>query len=322
MEHGTTEPGTAGPESEAVPDRPAPAPGTPAPVTPATGAADEEHRPSPREQERERFRRSRRRRDTWIAALSTLAFLGLLAAAAVASPGWDRVHGLFLDAGEFRAALPEILQGFWLNVRMFLVAEALILLLGLAVALVRVTRAPGLQPLRLAATVYVDVFRGVPTLLLVFLVGFGLPALRLQGTPSQPWVLGVIALVLSYTAYVAEVLRAGLESVHPAQRHAARALGLSGSQTLRHVVLPQAVRNVLPPLLNDFIALQKDTALVAVLGPLEALRVAQIKADYDFNYTPYLGAALLFIAVTVPLTRVADRLQRRAAQRTRAEAAR
>ncbi|MDH6133311.1 polar amino acid transport system permease protein [Kitasatospora sp. MAA4] len=283
---------------------------------------DEDYRPSARERERERFRRSRRRRNTWIAALCTLFCLLALGAAAVASPGWERVHSLFLNGAEFRSTLPEILRGFWLNVQMFLIAEVLILGLGLLIALVRVTRAPGLQPLRLAATVYVDVFRGVPTLLLVFLIGFGLPALRLQGTPTQPWVLGVIALVLSYAAYVGEVLRAGLNSVHPAQRNAARALGLNERQTLRHVVLPQAVRNVLPPLLNDFIALQKDTALVAVLGPLEALRAAQIKADYDFNYTPYLGAALLFIAVTIPLTRFADRLQRRAAQRTWAEAGR
>ncbi|MFF0473137.1 amino acid ABC transporter permease [Streptomyces sp. NPDC004284] len=283
---------------------------------------DDTYRPSEHERERQRFRRSRRRRHTWISALCTVLALVALGAAAVASPGWERVNSLFLDGAELRAAFPELLRGFWLNIQMFLVAEVLILVLGLLIALVRVTRAPGLQPLRLAATVYVDVFRGVPTLLLVFLVGFGLPALQLQGTPSQPWVLGVIALVLSYAAYVGEVFRAGLNSVHPAQRNAARALGLNQRQTLRHVVLPQAVRNVVPPLLNDFIALQKDTALVAVLGPLEALRAAQIKADYDFNYTPYLGAALLFIAVTIPLTRFADRLQRRAAQRTWAETGR
>jgi polar amino acid transport system permease protein len=287
----------------------------------ATGE-DKGYRPTARQQERQRFRRSRKRRDTWIAALCTAAFLVVVCTAVVASPGWFRVHTLFLNGAEFRRTLPTILHGFWLNIQMFLIAEVLILVLGLLIALARVTRAPGLQPLRLAATVYVDVFRGVPTLLLVFLIGYGLPALQLQGTPSQPWVLGVIALVLSYAAYVAEVFRAGLNSVHPAQRNAARALGLSEPQTLRHVILPQAVRNVVPPLLNDFIALQKDTALVAVLGPLEALREAQINADYDFNYTPYLGAALLFIAVTIPLTRYADRLQRRAAQRQRAEAAR
>ncbi|MFD0149409.1 amino acid ABC transporter permease [Streptomyces sp. NPDC055721] len=296
----------------AVPDRSATSPDTP----------DTGYRPSDHERERQRYRRSRKRRHTWVSALCTVLGLVAVGAAAVASPGWERVDSLFLDGAELRSAFPDLLRGFWLNIQMFLVAEVLILVLGLLIALVRVTRAPGLQPLRLAATVYVDVFRGVPTLLLVFLVGFGLPALQLQGTPSEPWLLGVIALTLSYTAYVAEVFRAGLNSVHPAQRNAARALGLNERQTLRHVVLPQAVRNVLPPLLNDFIALQKDTALVAVLGPLEALRAAQIKADYDFNYTPYLGAALLFIAVTIPLTRFADRLQRRAAERTWAGAGR
>lgn len=280
------------------------------------------YRPSAAQQERERFRRSRKRRDQWIAALCTVGFVVAVAAGVVASPGWNQVHTLFLDHSEFTRTFPAILRGFWLNIQMFLIAEVAILVLGLLLAVVRVTRSPGLQPLRLAATLYVDVFRGVPTLLLVFLIGFGLPALKLQGTPSQPWVLGVIALVLSYTAYVAEVFRAGLNSVHPAQRNAARALGLNERLTLRHVILPQAVRTVVPPLLNDFISLQKDTALVAVLGPLEALRVAQINADYDFNYTPYLGAALLFIAITIPMTRYADRLQRRVAQRTWAEAGR
>ncbi|KOX16280.1 ABC transporter permease [Streptomyces sp. NRRL F-6491] len=283
---------------------------------PPVAPPDDAHRPSDHELERRGFRRSRKRRHAWTSSLCTVLGLAVLGVAAVTSPGWERVDSLFLDGAELRAAFPELLRGFWLNIQMFLIAEVLILVLGLLIALVRVSRAPGLQPLRLAAAVYVDVFRGVPTLLLVFLIGFGLPALQLQGTPSEPWVLGVIALVLSYAAYVAEVFRAGLNSVHPAQHNAARALGLNERQTLRHVVLPQAVRNVLPPLLNDFIALQKDTALVAVLGPLEVLRAAQIKADYDFNYTPYLGAALLFLAVTIPLTRFADRLQRRTARRT------
>jgi polar amino acid transport system permease protein len=276
------------------------------------GGAAQDYQPSPRQRERERYRRSRRIRNRWIAALCTLAFIALVCAAAVFSPGWSRVRGTFLSWPEFTRTFPATLGGFWLNVQMFLIAEALILVLGLAVALVRSTRSPGLLPLRLAATAYVDIFRGTPTLLIIFVVGFGLPALQLQGTPSQPWVLGVIALVLSYAAYVGEVFRAGLNSVHPSQRNAARALGLSEAQTLRYVVLPQAVRNVIPPLLNDFVALQKDTALVATIGPLEALRHAQISADYDFNYTPYLGAAVLFIAVTIPLARYTDRLQRRA----------
>ena len=276
--------------------------------------------PSAVQLERERYRTARRRRERLTAGVCALVLLVVVVAAVVSSPGWAEVHQKFLNGIEFRRYFGQILHGFWLNVQMFLVSEVLILALGLLIALVRVTRSPGLAPIRWAATAYVDVFRGVPTLLLIFLIGFGLPALQLQGTPSSPVVLGCIALVLSYGAYVGEVFRAGLNSVHPAQRNAAKALGLSERQTLRHVILPQAVRNVVPPLLNDFIALQKDTALVSTLGPLEALRVAQIGSYADFNYTPYLAAAVLFIAVTVPITRYADWLQRKAIERQWAEA--
>lgn len=278
-------------------------------------APPDDYAPSAHRRERLRHRRARRNRDRLIAAACTLAFAGVVGGAVVASPGWASVREKFLSGHEFAKSFPSILHGFWLNVQMFLVAEVLILLVGLLIAVLRSTSAPGLLPLRLAATAYVDVFRGTPTLLIIFVVGFGLPALQLSGTPRQPWILGVIALVLSYGAYVAEVFRAGLNSVHPSQRNAARALGLSQGQTLRYVVLPQAVRNVFAPLLNDFVALQKDTALVATIGPLEALRQGQIAADYDFNYTPYLGAALLFIAVTVPLARYTDHLQRRAMEK-------
>ena len=291
-------------------------------VTDTRMTDDDGYAPSAVRLDRERYRRGRRRRDGLIAVGCTVGFLVLVCVGLVASPGWSRVHEYFLNGTEFRRYFGKILDGFWLNVQMFVLCQIAILVLGLALALVRTTKAPGLAPLRWSAMLYVDVFRGVPTLLLVFLVGFGLPALQLQGTPSSPVVLGCIALVLSYTAYVGEVFRAGLNSVHPAQRNASRALGLSERQTLRHVILPQAVRNVVPPLLNDFISLQKDTALVAVLGPLEALRVAQINADYDFNYTPYLAAALLFILVTIPLTRYADWLQAKAVQRQWAEAGR
>ena len=292
---------------------PGPQPDSPVPSPPLT--APDDYRPSARQAERQRFRRRRRTRDRWISAACTVAFVALVATLAVVSPGWSAVRATFLDWPEFTRTFPQILSGFRLNVQMFLIAEVFILVFGLLVALLRASRAPGLLPLRLATTLYVDVFRGVPTLLLVFVVGFGLPALQLQGTPSQPWVLGVIALVLSYSAYVGEVFRAGLNSVHPAQRNAARALGLSPRQSMRYVVLPQAVRAVVPPLLNDFISLQKDTALVATIGPIEALRQAQISASYDFNYTPYVGGAVLFIAVTVPLARYVDRLQRRAVER-------
>lgn len=176
-------------------------------------------------------------------------------------------------------------------------------------------RGPVFLPLRILATMYVDFFRGVPTILLILLLGFGIPALRLPGVPSSVLVWGTIALILSYSAYVSEVYRAGIESVHPSQRAAARSLGLSSLQATRYVVLPQAVRRVVPPLLNDFIALQKETALVSILGPVEVLRAAQIEVSANFNYTPYVVAALLFVLLTLPLTRLTDWLQQRSARR-------
>jgi polar amino acid transport system permease protein len=221
------------------------------------------------------------------------------------------VRETFFDAGEFRAAFPDVLDGFWLDVRMFLAVEVAVLALGLLVALCRTARAPALFPIRMLAATFTDLMRGVPTILLVYLVGFGIPALELGGLPSDPVVLGCTALALSYSAYVAEVYRAGIDSVHPSQRAAALAVGLTPPQAMRHVVLPQAVRRVVPPLLNDFIALQKDVALVSILGPLEAFRVAQIEASSNFNYTPLLAAALLYVCVTVPLARVLDRMQAR-----------
>jgi polar amino acid transport system permease protein len=196
-----------------------------------------------------------------------------------------------------------------------MVAEPIILAVGLAVAIVRGTRSAYLFPLRALAVLYTDLFRGVPTLLVVFLIGFGLPALRLQGIPSGLYWLALIALVLSYGAYVAEVFRAGIASVHPSQRLSARARGLTESQAMRHVVLPQAVRNVVPPLLNDFVSLQKDTALVATIGLVDALNQANIYASTNFNYTPYVVAAMFFVALTVPLARLTDWLARRAAAR-------
>jgi polar amino acid transport system permease protein len=186
-----------------------------------------------------------------------------------------------------------------------------VLILGLLIALCRTTASPALFPLRLLAVLFTDVIRGIPTILLVYLVGFGIPALELKGLPTDPVVLGGFALALSYAAYVAEVYRAGIVSVHPGQRAAALAVGLTQRQALRHVVLPQAVRRVVPPLLNDFIALQKDVALVSILGPQEAFRVAQISASSTFNYTPLLAAALLYLCVTIPMARFTDRVAAR-----------
>ncbi|MGI8888193.1 MAG: amino acid ABC transporter permease [Nocardioidaceae bacterium] len=246
--------------------------------------------------------------------------MGLLGWLILSSPGWARVQETFLSWEDAKASFPDIARGFWVNIKMFVLAEVLILLLGLAIALIRGTRSAVMFPLRALAVVYVDVFRGIPTLLLVYLVGFGLPALRLQGVPVDAFWLGLIALTLSYAAYVAEVIRAGIESVHPHQRAAARSLGLSQQQTTRSVVLPQALRRVAPPLLNDFVSLQKDTALVAVLGlvPAESLRQANVYTQFNFNYTPLLVAAVFFISLTIPLARLTDWLGQRALARQHA----
>jgi polar amino acid transport system permease protein len=218
------------------------------------------------------------------------------------------VRETFFSWSIFKEAFPEVLEGFWLDVKLFVIVEIAVLIVGLVIALVRTSRAPALFPLRLLGTLFVDVFRGFPTILLVYLVGFGVPALKLSGLPTDPVVLGGIALTLSYSAYVAEVYRAGIGSVHRGQRDAALAVGLTDSQAMRHVILPQAVRRVAPPLLNDFVALQKDVALFSILGPQEAFRVAQIIQYETFNFTPLIAAALLYLAVTIPLARVVDRI--------------
>ncbi|MEV7010182.1 amino acid ABC transporter permease [Streptosporangium sp. NPDC051022] len=270
---------------------------------------------SPRQLERERRRRRRAVRSGSIATVSTVLVVVLLTVALTASPGWSRVQETFFDPEQFVKALPDVLDGFLLNVKIFLIAEPLVLVVGLLVALVRNLKAPVFFPLRALAVAYTDVFRGVPTILVIYLVGFGLPALGLQGVPTDLTTLGVIALTLSYGAYVAEVFRAGIDSVHPSQLAAARSLGLSHGKTMRYVVVPQAVRVVVPPLLNDFVSLQKDTALVATIGPLEALRQAQIHAASTFNYTPYLVSALLFILLTIPMARFTDYLAARSQRR-------
>ena len=257
---------------------------------------------------RQAAKRRRQRRGQAIAAISSAVVLGGLAVWILTSPGWPSVRETFFSWSEFKNAFPEVLGGFWLDVRVFVIVEIAVLIVGLVVALVRTSAGPALFPIRLVATVYTDLFRGVPTLLLVYLIGFGIPALRLTGLPTEPVVLGGIALGLSYSAYVAEVYRAGIASIHRGQRDAALAVGLTEAQALRHVILPQAVRRVAPPLLNDFLALQKDVVLISILGPQEAFRIAQIIQGENFNYTPLIAAALLFLIITVPLARLVDRL--------------
>jgi polar amino acid transport system permease protein len=225
----------------------------------------------------------------------------------VTSPGWPTVRDTFFSWSAFKDSFPDVAKAFWLDIKMFCVIEVAVLIVGLVIALVRTSQVAALFPVRLLAAVFVDVFRGVPVILLVYLVGFGIPALELSGLPSDPIVLGGIALTLSYSAYVAEVYRSGIASIHRGQRDAALAIGLTEGQALRHVILPQAVRRVGPPLLNDFIALQKDVALVSILGVVEAFRQAQIISSSTFNYTALMGAALLYLCVTIPLARILDR---------------
>jgi polar amino acid transport system permease protein len=247
--------------------------------------------------------------------VSTVVVVGALIAVVVTSKGWPTVRETFFSWHAFRTSFGDVLRGFWLDVRLFVIVEVAVLVLGLAIALCRTSTAAALAPLRLLGAVWVDVLRGVPVILVVYLFGFGIPALELSGVPGDPIVLGGIGLTLAYSAYVAEVYRAGIRTVHPSQRAAALALGLTGRQALRFVILPQAIRRVVPPLLNDFVSLQKDVALVSILGPLEAFRVAQIAASSDFNYTPLMAAALLYLCVTVPLARIVDRMAAREERR-------
>lgn len=250
-----------------------------------------------------------------IASAATALFLGVALAVIVTSPGWPRVQQTFFSWQHARDSFPAIAEGFWLNVKLFLLAEPLILAVGVLVAVARGSKAALLFPVRAIAVVYTDFFRGVPTILVVFLVCFGVPALQLQGITNDLFWLALVALVLSYGAYVAEVFRAGIESIHPSQLASATSLGLSREKTLRYVVLPQAVRRVVPPLLNDFVSLQKDTALVASVGLVEALRSAQVYSSFNFNFTPYLVAAAFFVALTVPMARFTDWMGRRVARR-------
>ncbi|WP_159621540.1 amino acid ABC transporter permease [Ruania rhizosphaerae] len=262
--------------------------------------------PSERALQRAAYRAGRRRRSFGVALLSTVVVAALAWWVLVTSPGWERARETFFDPAEFTDVLPGIAEGLWLNLRVWLIAGAVSLVLGLLLAIARTTTAPALFPLRAAVVGYVDIFRGVPVLLVLLLVGFGLPALRLPWLPNQAAFLGSLALVLTYSAYLSEIFRAGIESVHPSQVAAARALGLTRGQTTRRVVVPQAVRNVVPALLNMVVALQKDSGLISVLGAVDAIRVAEIAVTGSYNFTPYVAAGFLFLLVSVPLTRAVD----------------
>ena len=266
-------------------------------------------------------RAGRSRRPILVAAVSTAVVFGVIGLVLVNAPGWPLVQRSFFDIGVLQAALPGILDKFWINVRLFLIAEALILVLGLGIAIMRSLPGPVFFPLRVIAIAYADLFRAVPGLLVIFFLAFGIPTLRLPGVPRDPFIWTVIALTLVYAAYVSEVYRAGIESIHPSQEAAARSLGLSRAQALRFVIIPQAVRRVIPPLLNDFIGLQKDTVFLSFVGVVEVFRESQIKQSILFNFTPYLGTALIFVVLTVPLARLTDWLVARDRRRGERRAA-
>ncbi len=257
---------------------------------------------------------------TILAIVSTVIVFGLLVLIVVNAPGWPAVKESFFNGAVFWSSLPAIVRAFWVNVQLFLVSEVLILSFGLVIAVMRSLPGPVFLPVRIIATVYVDVFRALPGVLVIYILGFGIPGLDLPGVPTSPFVYAVLALTLIYSAYVSEVYRAGIDSVHPSQDAAARSLGLSRFQALRFVILPQAVRRVIPPLLNDFIGLQKDTVLVSYIGVVEIFRQSQIKQAATFNFTPYIATALVFIVVTIPLARFTDWLVARDRRRQMASA--
>ena len=263
--------------------------------------------PSARERERESYRKNLQARKRVIALISTVLVLGTFSAILLTSPGWDSVKATFFDLDYGREVFPTVIRGLVINIQLTLIGGLAIGIIALALALLKTTKSPALTPFRFIATAYIDIFRGAPLILIILLVGFGVPALRIQGLTNNVIVLGTIAVVLTYSAYVAEVIRSGILSVHQSQRAAARSLGLTSRQTMRYVVLPQAIRRVIPPLLNDFVSLLKDTGLVSILGVTDAVRAAQINASRTFNYTPYVVAAILFLLITIPLTRFIDR---------------
>jgi polar amino acid transport system permease protein len=266
-------------------------------------------------------------RGVLVSSASTVLFFAIIAVVVVLAPGSGVVAERFFDPSHLwqslvgSEGLPSVLGAFWLNVQIFMFSEVFILILALVIAVVRGIPGPVFFPFRLVAVAYTDLFRGVPLILVLYMIGFGVPGLDLGFISYLPDVAyGVISLVLVYSAYVAEVYRAGIESVHESQNAAARSLGLTRWQSLRFVVLPQAIRRVIPPLLNDFIGLQKDTALVSVLGSIEAARAAQIYGASEFNYASYVVAALLFVLITIPLARFTDRLIARDKRRREAGA--
>lgn len=255
---------------------------------------------------REAYEKGVKRRSLLIAGTSTFTVFIALIVLIPMAPGWERVKASFFDWEVFQRTFPTLLEAFLLDVAIFLWCAPLIAIWGLVIALCRDVRSPALYPLRLFGAVYTDVFRGVPVILVVYLIGFGIPGLGLPRPWNSPYIWGSLALILTYSAYVAEIYRSGIESIHQSQRNAALSLGLSNADTMRYVVLPQAIRRVVPANMNMFIALQKDVALLSFIGPVEIFRQAGVFKSLLANFTPYVVAAVIFLCITIPATRYAD----------------
>lgn len=249
-----------------------------------------------------------KRRSLLIAGSSTVAVIAAIVVLVPMAPGWVKVKKSFFNWDVFVKTFPKLLDAFVLDLAIFAWCAPLIALLGLAIALMRDARAPALFPLRIFGALYTDIFRGVPVVLTVYLIGFGIPGLGLPRPWNSPYIWGSLALILTYSAYVAEIFRSGIDSVHQSQRAAAQSLGLSERHVMRDVILPQAIRHVVPAQMNMLIALQKDVALLSFIGPVEIFRQAGVFKSLLANFTPYVGAAVIFLCVTIPATRFADYL--------------
>ena len=271
------------------------------------------HQPSALEQERRAYRARQSTRSVLIAVVSTLVFAAVVWLTVVNTPGWESVQRSFFNPETAWESLPRVWEGFLLNLQVLGLSVITVAIGATVIALLRTLRGAVFFPLRALATGYTDVFRGIPLIIVLYLVGFGIPGLLNERIP--PVILGTAAITITYSAYVSEVIRAGIEAVHPSQRLAARAMGLGYAQTLRLVVMPQALRKMTPPLMNDFVAMQKDVGLVSVIGAVDAVRAAQIETSLSYNFTPYIVAAVLFVLLAIPTIRLADwwtaRLQRR-----------
>ena len=260
---------------------------------------------------REHYEHQQRRRSLIIAAISTIFFVAAIIIFVPMTPGWEKVQKSFFNATVLAKTFPKLLDAFKVNIMIFAWSAPAIAVLGLMIALARDAKAPALFPLRIFGAAFTDIFRGVPVILTVYLIGFGIPGLGLPRPWNSPFIWGSLALILTYSAYVAEIFRAGIDSVHPSQRSAALSLGLSERQVMRDVILPQAVRNVVPSQMNMLIALQKDVSLLSFIGPVEIFRQAGVYKSLFANFTPYVGAAIIFLIVTIPATRYADYLMAR-----------